>query len=82
MKHSILKIMGCAAVALVIPLLGNEFVDGWNWSYQDFLFAWIFWVVMATTILLATRRFSQHKLAIGASIFLCFAAVWVILATG
>jgi hypothetical protein len=82
MKHTILKIMACAAVALIIPLLGNQFVDGWNWTWHDFLFAWVFWVVMATTILLVTRRFGKYRVVIGVGIFLVFAAIWVMLATG
>ncbi len=82
MKNSILKIMGWAAVALVIPLLGNQFVDGWNWSWHDFIFAWVFWVIMATSILFVTRRFSKYKIVIGILVFLIFAAIWGMLATG
>lgn len=82
MKKSILKIMGWAGVALIIPLLGNLFVEGWNWSWHDFLFAWVFWVIMATTIFFVTRQFSKNKVVIGAIVFLAFAAIWVMLATG
>ena len=82
MKNSILKIMGWAAVALIIPLLGNQFVDGWNWSWNDFLFAWVFWVVMATTILLVTRRVVRYRVVVGVAVFLAFATIWAILATG
>jgi hypothetical protein len=82
MKNSILKIMGWAAVALIIPLLGNQFVEGWNWSWNDFVFAWVFWVIMASTILFMTRRFTQHRVIIGSAIFIFFAAIWVMLATG
>jgi hypothetical protein len=82
MKKSIFKIMGWAAVALVIPLLGNKFVEGWNWDWQEFLFAWVFWVVMATTILLVTKRFAKYRVVIGVFIFLIFAAIWAMLATG
>ncbi len=74
--------MGWAAVALIIPLLGNQFVEGWNWSWNDFLFAWVFWVVMATTILFVTRKFTKYALLVGAVIFIGFAAIWVMLATG
>lgn len=82
MKHSILKIMGWAAVALIIPLLGNQFVDGWNWGWNDFVFAWVFWVVMATTILFVTRKVNKYPLLVGIVVFLVFAAIWVMLATG
>jgi len=82
MKKSILRIMGWAAVALIIPLLGNQFVEGWNWSWNDFLFAWVFWVVMGTAILFVIRRFPKYRVAIGTATFLFFASIWVMLATG
>lgn len=82
MKKSMLKIMVGAALALIIPLLGNIFVEGWNWSLTDFIFAWVFWVVMGTTILFATKRCSRYQWLVGIVIFLCFVALWVLLATG
>ncbi|MEK7588971.1 MAG: hypothetical protein AAB438_04125 [Patescibacteria group bacterium] len=82
MKNSVLKIMGWATVALIIPLAGNQFVEGWNWEWNDFVFAWVFWVVMATTILFLTKRFTKHRLIVGTVVFLVFASIWVILATG
>ena len=82
MKNSVLKIMGWAAVALIIPLLGNQFVEGWNWNWNEFVFAWVFWVVMVTTILFVARRFIKHRVVIGTVVFLIFVAIWVMLATG
>ncbi|MES3031304.1 MAG: hypothetical protein V4697_02725 [Patescibacteria group bacterium] len=82
MKNSILKIMAWSAVALIIPLLGNQFIEGWNWSWHDFVFAWVFWVIMATSIVFAMRQFGKYRIAIGIAVFLAFAAVWVLLATG
>jgi hypothetical protein len=82
MKNSVLTIMAWAAVALIIPLLGNQFIEGWNWSWNDFVFAWVFWVIMATTILFLTRRATKYKVVIGTIVFLFFAAIWVMLATG
>lgn len=82
MQKSILKIMGWAAVALLVPLLGNKFINGWNWSWNDFLFAYVFWVVMATSILYATKQTPKYKMVIGIVVFLAFASVWVMLATG
>ena len=79
---TLLKIMLGSAVALIIPLLGNTFVDGWNWTGTDFLFAWVFWVVMGTTIVFVSRRFSRYQMTAGVTTFVCFAAVWVLLATG
>ncbi len=82
MKKSILKIMCWSAVALIIPLLGNQFVEGWNWTWNDFVFAWVFWVVMATTILFVIKHVPKYRLLFGVVVFLAFASVWVMLATG
>lgn len=84
MKKSVLKIMGWSAVALIIPLLGNQFVEGWNWRWNDFIFAWVFFVVMSTTIKFAMRKVSntKYRALVGVAVFLVFAAIWVMLATG
>jgi hypothetical protein len=82
MRNSILKIMAWCAVALIIPILGNQFVEGWNWQWNDFLFAWVFWVIMCTTIVLVTKKYSNHQILIGSIIFLAFASIWVMFATG
>ncbi len=73
-----------SAVALVVPLLGNHFVEGWNWQWHEFLFAWVFFVIMGTAIKLAMRQFSHtyYRVAIGVAVFLGFAAIWAMLATG
>jgi len=82
MKNTIIKTMGGAAIALIIPLLGNQFVEGWNWSWHDFIFAWVFWVVMALSIIFMVRKFSRYKLLVGTVVFFGFAAIWAMLATG
>lgn len=75
--------MRWSALALLIPLVGNIFVDGWNWSWNDFLFAFIFFVIMGTTIKWAMSKVSNsYKTMIGVAVFLTFAAFWVMLATG
>ncbi len=73
-----------SAVALIVPLLGNQFVDGWNWSWNDFLFAFVFFVIMGTSIKFAMRHVSnsKYRVAAGVAVFLVFAAIWVMLATG
>ncbi len=84
MKKPIVKIMLWSAAALIIPLLGNTFVDGWNWTWHDFLFAWTFFVVMSLSIRLATQRIVKpaYRFILGTAVFLIFALIWVILATG
>jgi len=84
MKKSFLKIMAWSTVALIIPLLGNQFVEGWNWNVGDFLFAWVFFVVMSTTIRLVTKVVpnKKYRMVVGVIVFLPFLFLWVMLATG
>lgn len=73
-----------SAAALVIPLLGNRLIDGWNWSIGDFAFAWAFLVIMGMSMLLATKWISNpaYRVGVGGVIFIAFAGIWVMLATG
>jgi hypothetical protein len=82
MKSILFKIMVGATVALIIPVLGNQFVEGWNWSWHDFMFAWVFWVVTASTVYIVALRFKKYKLVVGCLVFLVFAGIWGMLATG
>lgn len=73
-----------SAVALIIPLLGNTFVDGWNWTWHDFLFAWVFFIVLGSTYTLVRAKIANqtYKMLAGAAVVVFFAAVWAMLATG
>lgn len=54
---------------LLIPLVGNWVVEGWNWSPGDFVFAWVvFAVVTFIYRLLATRRFANLAYKAGAAL--------------
>ncbi len=36
------KIMKWSAIALIVPILGQLFVEGWNWGLGDFAFTFVF----------------------------------------
>lgn len=79
----IYKTMRWSALALLIPVVGNIFVSGWSWTWNDFLFAFVFFVVMGTSIKWAMSKTPQaYRVAVGALVFLGFAFVWGMLATG
>ncbi|AOS44716.1 hypothetical protein Verru16b_01783 [Lacunisphaera limnophila] len=65
---------------LLIPLTGQLTVDGWNWTWHDFVFAW---VVFATTTffyrLLATRRVANlaYKAAAALAVLTGFLVFWI-----
>jgi hypothetical protein len=54
---------------LVLAVLGNTFVAGWNWHWNDFLFAWAV-IAIATSIyrLLATRTYANLAYKAGAAL--------------
>lgn len=65
---------------LLIPLLGNMFVKGWNWEWNDFIFAW---VVFAFAIfvyrLIASRKWSNltYRLGAGLAVITGFLVFWI-----
>lgn len=67
---------------LCIPLLGNQFVDGWDWSPSDF-------VVMGTMIFITGMLLdrvlsggSKNRLLIAGVIVFLFLWLWAELAVG
>lgn len=83
-KKNITNIIYWATGALVIPLLGKIFVDGWNWGFGDFIFAWVFFMLLGVTYSFITHKITQplYRAVAGAAVVLFFTFVWVMLATG
>jgi hypothetical protein len=83
-KKNIINSITGATVALIVPMLGNKFVDGWNWSWHDFVFAWVFFVVLGLTYSFVTGKIVDRtrRIIAGIAVIGVFATVWVILATG
>ncbi len=51
---------------LLIPLVGNLTVQGWNWHWNDFLFAYVVFALTAFAYrLLATRQWSNLTYRLG-----------------
>mgnify|MGYP007071594720 CR=1 FL=1 len=83
-KTQIVTILIRATLALIIPLSGELFVDGWNWGLGEFVFAWVFFILLglATTFVMNTIPHRKGRLAAGICVVLVFAYIWVRLATG
>lgn len=79
-----LKILTWSTVALVIPLLGQLFVEGWNWTWHDFVFAWIFFNVLGFTCTFVMNKIPRrgYRITAGVIVVALFAFVWMRLATG
>lgn len=83
-KEQFIRIVSWSTVALIIPILGQLFVDGWNWGLGDFAFAWIFFNLLGITYTFVTNKFIHRKGKImsGVVVIIVFVFVWVMLATG
>jgi hypothetical protein len=69
---------------LIVPLVGNLTVTGWNWQWHDFAFAYVIWTVFGLLYVRLTKNTlsTKHKVAIGFVVFGILAVIWGILATG
>jgi len=66
---------------LIIPLIGEFNVDGWNWGVGGFIFAYVIWSVTALSYVFLSNRFG-YNLVVGIILYGFLTLVWVILATG
>jgi len=83
-KKNIKNILIGATTALLIPIFGKIFLEGWNWGVGDFVFAWVFFVTLGLTYKFITGKISNpnYRTMAGIAIVGIFTAVWVLLATG
>ncbi len=66
------------ALVLLIPLLGNHFVDGWNWQFRGFVLAGALVFGTAVTYQLVTRHVDRiaYRAAVGVALASGFILVW------
>ncbi|MDB5266570.1 MAG: hypothetical protein JWN89_385 [Parcubacteria group bacterium] len=83
-KRTIINIVRWATAALLIPFFGNMYVSGWNWGPGDFIFAWVFFVLLGLTYTFVTARIARpnYRIAAGILVVAAFACLWILLATG
>lgn len=83
-KKQITSILTWSTIALIVPILGQLFVDGWNWAAGEFVFAWVFFNLLGFSYVFVRSKVSNPslKLIVGIVVILAFASVWVMLATG
>ena len=72
------------AILLIIPFVASFVVEGWNWSWNDFLFAYVIWTIFGQLYVRLTKNTVDRnkKIAIGIAVFAVLALIWGILATG
>lgn len=79
LTRSIINVLMVATLLLIIPLIGSQFVDGWNWSGSDFVFAWLMVAVMGTLYVAISRKSPNmsYKLGLAAAVATAFLLIWV-----
>ena len=63
----------------MIPVLGNHFVDGWNWAVGGFVVAGIFLFGTSLTYELVSRKADTiaHRAAVGIALAVALLLVWM-----
>src|SRR4051812_39291321 len=78
-KKDWLTVVLAPCPVLLMAVLGNAFVDGWNWHWNDFLFAWVV-IAIATLLyrLMATNKAANlaYRLGAGLSVLAGFMVFW------
>lgn len=79
---SVIRVVLIVAALLVIPVLGNQFVEGWNWSLSDFVIMGTMLVVVGSILELIFAYGGKYKLVAAAVTLFLFLWLWAELAVG
>ncbi len=77
-KH-ILRVLIIVALLLLIPVLGNRYVDGWNWTLFDFIWAAVVLSSAGLAFEFVTSRSGalMYKVAGGLAVITALVLVWI-----
>jgi hypothetical protein len=72
------------ALLLLVPLLGNHFIDGWNWDLFDFVWAGTVLFGAGLTYELIARKggTTAYRAAVGVAVATALILVWINAAVG
>lgn len=78
-NNTILRIILVTGLFLLIPLYGNRFIEGWNWSPFDFVFATVMvgGVQLAYAYISKKAGSSAYKIATGLTLLGMFLLIWI-----
>jgi hypothetical protein len=87
MQNLTTRLVAWAAVVaflLIIPVLGNRYVDGWNWSPFDFIWAGVVLFGAASTYELVSRKggTTAYRTAVGIGVATALILFWINAAAG
>ena len=83
-RKQIILILIRSTIALIIPILGQLFVNGWAWGLGEFIFAWGFFNILGLTYTFVTNKITSRrgKIVAGIIVVAVFTFIWIRLATG
>lgn len=67
---------------LIVPLLGNQFVDGWNWSPSDFAVMGTMLFITGLALTAIWQKAGKYRIAGMAVVVFLFMWLWAELAVG
>lgn len=78
----IIRVGAVTLAILLIPLFGNIFIDGWNWSFFDFIVmgGLIFVTGLIFDFVVTKAKSPFNKFVAGGTVILIFLLLWVELA--
>jgi hypothetical protein len=82
--NKILRLAFVTVLLLLIPLAGNQFVEGWNWSLFDFVWAGTLFFGSGLLYELVSRKMSSgvYRAAVGLAVVTAFLLIWINAAVG
>lgn len=78
----IFRVAFVTGLFLLIPLIAMQFTNEVVWTFSDFIIAGILLFGTGLALVLATRKFSRHRMVVGALIVMVFIWLWAELAVG
>lgn len=83
-KRSLLTVLLVPSFLLLIPLVANQTVDGFNWNPGAFVFLWVLLVGIGFAYKLVTHKTGSvaHRIATGLALGTAFMIFWGNLAVG
>jgi hypothetical protein len=83
-NKNIIRIALATAILLLVPLLGNHFIDGWNWDLFDFAFMGALLFGTGLTFELVARKGGTiaYRAAVGIACAAGLLLVWINAAVG
>lgn len=78
MQKRITRIAIAIGLILLIPVFGNFYIEGWNWSFGDFVVMGMLLFVTSLAIDFAVRKFTitTHRVFAIFSIVAMFLLIW------